>query len=170
MVAAAISAAFSFFETPKMSWLGLYPSPASSDIPPPPMRAPPRLAADSLSIAPWTRGPRASAGRAIMSLSNTDHACPVCGRPMRLLTTIRRVPGEQTLVLQCGPCGLSTTEILLGWQGNLRCRRHPILVAPPPPTLSTHRVRHAGPFEQTSATAIDVEGVQYCTDSAQATA
>jgi C4-type Zn-finger protein len=45
-----------------------------------------------------------------MSLSNTDHACPVCGRPMRLLTTIRRVPGEQTLVLQCRPCGLSTTE------------------------------------------------------------
>src|ERR1700722_10946933 len=29
---------------------------------------------------------------------------------MRLLTTIRRVPGEQTLVLQCRRCGLSTTE------------------------------------------------------------
>ena len=64
----------------------------------------------SLSIAPWTRGPRASAGRATMSISHNDHACPVCGRPMRLLTTIRRVPGEQTLVLQCRPCGLSTTE------------------------------------------------------------
>jgi uncharacterized Zn finger protein len=37
-------------------------------------------------------------------------ACPVCGRPMRLLTVIRRVPGEQTLVLQCRPCGLSTTS------------------------------------------------------------
>jgi C4-type Zn-finger protein len=45
-----------------------------------------------------------------MSLSHNDHACPVCGRPMRLLTTIRRVPGEQTLVLQCRRCGLSTTE------------------------------------------------------------
>jgi hypothetical protein len=132
--------------------------------------AAPPTCGSSLSIAPRTRGPRASTGRATMSLSNNDHACPVCGRPMRLLTTIRRVPGEQTLVLQCGPCGLSTTETLLGWQGNLRCRRHPILVAPPPPTLSTHRVRHAGPFERTSATAIDVEGVQYCTDLAQATA
>ena len=45
-----------------------------------------------------------------MSLSNNDHACPVCGQLMRLLTTIRRMPGEQTLVLQCRPCGLSTTE------------------------------------------------------------
>ena len=30
-----------------------------------------------------------------MSLSDDDHACPVCGGPMRLVTTIRRVPGEQ---------------------------------------------------------------------------
>jgi C4-type Zn-finger protein len=47
-----------------------------------------------------------------MSLSNLDHACPVCGRPMRLPTAIRRVPGEQTLVLQCRPCGLSTIETI----------------------------------------------------------
>ena len=47
-----------------------------------------------------------------MSLSDDDHACPVCGGPMRLVTTIRRVPGEQTLVVQCRPYGLSTTETI----------------------------------------------------------
>jgi C4-type Zn-finger protein len=45
-----------------------------------------------------------------MSLSDNELACPVCGRSMRLLTIIRRVPGEQTFVLQCRPCGLSTTQ------------------------------------------------------------
>jgi hypothetical protein len=34
-----------------------------------------------------------------MCPSDDDLACPVCGRPMRLLTIIRRVPGGQTLVL-----------------------------------------------------------------------
>jgi C4-type Zn-finger protein len=47
-----------------------------------------------------------------MSPSDDELACPVCGRPMRLLTIIRRVPGEQTLVLQCRPCGLSTTNTI----------------------------------------------------------
>jgi hypothetical protein len=45
-----------------------------------------------------------------MSLSDSELACPVCGRPMRLLTITPRVPGEQTFVLQCKPCGLSTTK------------------------------------------------------------
>jgi C4-type Zn-finger protein len=44
-----------------------------------------------------------------MNLSDDDLLCPVCGQPMRLLGTIHRAPGEQTLVLQCRPCGLSTT-------------------------------------------------------------
>ena len=79
---------------------------------PPPDRARPPTCRSSCSIAPWTRGPRASAGRATMSLSDDDHACPVCGGPMRLVTTIRRVPGEQTLVVQCRPYGLSTTETI----------------------------------------------------------
>jgi hypothetical protein len=45
-----------------------------------------------------------------MSLTDNDLICPVCGNPMRLMTVIRRVPGEQTFVLQCRPCGLSTTK------------------------------------------------------------
>jgi hypothetical protein len=44
-----------------------------------------------------------------MGLSDSEFACPVCGRPMRLLTIIRHVP-EQTLVLQCRPYGQSTTN------------------------------------------------------------
>jgi hypothetical protein len=34
-----------------MFWLGFYPSPTSSDIPPPPVRAPPCLPADYLSAS-----------------------------------------------------------------------------------------------------------------------
>jgi hypothetical protein len=49
-----------------------------------------------------------------MSPSDDELACPVCSKPMRLLTTIRRVPGEQTFVLQCKPCGLSTTKTVEG--------------------------------------------------------
>jgi hypothetical protein len=49
-----------------------------------------------------------------MNLCDDDLLCPVCGRPMRLLATIRRVPDGQTLVLQCRPCGLSTTETVEG--------------------------------------------------------
>ena len=45
-----------------------------------------------------------------MPLMENDTLCPVCSRPMRLLTIIRRVPGEETHVLQCKPCGLSTTK------------------------------------------------------------
>jgi C4-type Zn-finger protein len=51
---------------------------------------------------------------ATMNLSDDDLVCPVCDQPMRLLATIRRVPGEQTLVLQCRPCGLSTTKTIDG--------------------------------------------------------
>jgi hypothetical protein len=44
-----------------------------------------------------------------MNLCDNDLLCPVCSQSMRL-PTIRRVPGEQTFVLQCKPCGLSTTS------------------------------------------------------------
>ena len=37
-------------------------------------------------------------------------ACPVCGEAMRLLTVRKPGPDEETLVLQCRPCGLSTTK------------------------------------------------------------
>jgi hypothetical protein len=53
---------------------------------------------------------RARLDAAAMNLCHNDFLCPVCSKPMRLLTTIRRMPGEQTLVLQCKPCGLSTTK------------------------------------------------------------
>jgi hypothetical protein len=36
--------------------------------------------------------------------------CPVCDRPMRLATVLNRAPYERTFVLQCRPCGLSTTK------------------------------------------------------------
>jgi C4-type Zn-finger protein len=36
--------------------------------------------------------------------------CPVCGRPMVLLHTIRRVFGDNLNVFKCKPCGFSTTE------------------------------------------------------------
>jgi uncharacterized Zn finger protein len=44
-----------------------------------------------------------------MMLTQNDTLCPVCGEPMRVLNVIR-VPGEQTYVLQCRPCGVSTTK------------------------------------------------------------
>jgi C4-type Zn-finger protein len=49
-----------------------------------------------------------------MNLCDDDLLCPVCGQPMRLLATMQRVPGEQTLVLQSRPCGLSTTMTVDG--------------------------------------------------------
>jgi hypothetical protein len=48
-----------------------------------------------------------------MNLCDNDLLCPVCSQSMRL-PTIRRVPGEQTFVLQCKPCGLSTTKAVDG--------------------------------------------------------
>jgi hypothetical protein len=57
---------------------------------------------------------RARLDAAAMDLCHNDFLCPVCSKPMRLLTTIRRMPGEQTLVLQCRPCGLSTTKTVEG--------------------------------------------------------
>jgi hypothetical protein len=45
-----------------------------------------------------------------MTLNDNDLICPVCGRAMRLLTITRRVPGQQTFVLQCRLCGLSATK------------------------------------------------------------
>ena len=36
--------------------------------------------------------------------------CPVCGRPMILLHTIRHAFGENLNVFKCEPCGFSTTE------------------------------------------------------------
>jgi C4-type Zn-finger protein len=42
--------------------------------------------------------------------SDNDLICPVCGQRMRLATVLERAPGERTLVLQCRPCGLSTTK------------------------------------------------------------
>jgi hypothetical protein len=110
MAAAAISAAFSF-ETPQDVLVGV-PSKRDEQRQPAASHESAALPTCGLSlrIAPSTRAPRAPEGRVTMSLGNTDHACPVCGRPIRLLTTIRRVPGEQTLVPQCRPCDLSTTE------------------------------------------------------------
>ena len=49
-----------------------------------------------------------------MQLSDNDLVCPVCSQPMRLLTIIRRVSGEQTFVLQCKPSGLSTAKTVDG--------------------------------------------------------
>jgi hypothetical protein len=36
--------------------------------------------------------------------------CPVCGRPMTYLHTIRRAFVDDLIVLKCNPCGFSTTE------------------------------------------------------------
>jgi hypothetical protein len=101
------------FQTRRCPRGGPIPS-TSSDIPPPPSERHPaylQIISQHRAMDTW---PRASVERATMNLCNNDHACPVCGRPMRLLTTIRHVPDEQTLVLQCRPCGLST---------NCRCPR-----------------------------------------------
>ena len=58
--------------------------------------------------------PSPAPGRAIVDLSDNDRLCPVCSQPMQLLTTIRRVPDQETFVLQCKPCGLSTTKTVDG--------------------------------------------------------
>jgi predicted RNA-binding Zn-ribbon protein involved in translation (DUF1610 family) len=42
--------------------------------------------------------------------SANEVICPVCGRPMILLHTIRRAFGENLNVFKCKPCGFSTTE------------------------------------------------------------
>jgi hypothetical protein len=49
---------------------------------------------------------------AIMNANEThhDHVCPVCDRPMRLVTMLKQLPSERTFVLQCRPCGVSTTK------------------------------------------------------------
>jgi hypothetical protein len=47
--------------------------------------------------------------RAIVNLSDNDRLRSVCGQPMQLQITIRRVPD-----LQCKPCGLSTTKTVDG--------------------------------------------------------
>jgi hypothetical protein len=36
--------------------------------------------------------------------------CPLCGRPMTYLHTIRRAFADDLIVLKCNPCGFSTTE------------------------------------------------------------
>jgi hypothetical protein len=46
----------------------------------------------------------------VMDQNDTDLLCPVCDRPMRLATVLCPAPREQTLVLQCRPCGVSTTK------------------------------------------------------------
>jgi hypothetical protein len=45
-----------------------------------------------------------------MDPSDNGCLCPMCDRPMRLATVLRPTPREQTLVLQCRPCGVSTTK------------------------------------------------------------
>jgi hypothetical protein len=47
---------------------------------------------------------------AVMDPNDNDLVCPVCDRPMRLATVLNHAPYEQTFVLQCRPCGLSTTK------------------------------------------------------------
>jgi hypothetical protein len=37
--------------------------------------------------------------------------CPVCGRPMTYLHTIRRAFADDLIVLKCNPCGFPTAEI-----------------------------------------------------------
>ena len=46
----------------------------------------------------------------LMNRSDNDCPCPVCDRPMRLATVLRPTPREEILVLQCRPCGVSTTK------------------------------------------------------------
>jgi transcription elongation factor Elf1 len=57
---------------------------------------------------------RARPDAAAMDLCHDEFLCPVCSKPMQLLTTIRRMTGEQTLVLQCKSCSLSTTKTVEG--------------------------------------------------------
>jgi predicted RNA-binding Zn-ribbon protein involved in translation (DUF1610 family) len=42
--------------------------------------------------------------------STNEVVCPVCGRPMISLHTIRRDFAENLNVFKCQPCGFSTTE------------------------------------------------------------
>jgi predicted RNA-binding Zn-ribbon protein involved in translation (DUF1610 family) len=42
--------------------------------------------------------------------STNEVICPVCGRPMILLHTIRRAFAENLNVFKCEPCGFSTAE------------------------------------------------------------
>jgi hypothetical protein len=37
-------------------------------------------------------------------------ACPLCGEMMKLLIVRKHDPDEETLVLQCRRCGVSTTK------------------------------------------------------------
>jgi hypothetical protein len=67
----------------------------------------------SLARAPvtWlTERPRLLPYAAVMHPNDNDFVCPVCDRPMRLATVLNYGPYEQTFVLQCRPCGLSTTK------------------------------------------------------------
>jgi predicted RNA-binding Zn-ribbon protein involved in translation (DUF1610 family) len=54
--------------------------------------------------------------------------CPVCGRPMILLRTIRRAFAENLNVFKCKPCGFSTTE--------------PVSWATPPSSQNVGAARH----------------------------
>jgi predicted RNA-binding Zn-ribbon protein involved in translation (DUF1610 family) len=42
--------------------------------------------------------------------STNEVICPVCGRAMILLHTIRRAFAENLFVFKCKPCGFSVTE------------------------------------------------------------
>ena len=44
--------------------------------------------------------------------------CPVCDRQMRLTTVLRPTAREETLVLQCRPCGVSTTKTIAAPEGS----------------------------------------------------
>jgi transcription elongation factor Elf1 len=54
-----------------------------------------------------------------MNPSEGDFICPVCGQWMRLSTVLKHAAGEQTFVLQCRPCGLSTTKTVEGTRRGL---------------------------------------------------
>jgi hypothetical protein len=66
---------------------------------------------DSRAPVTWfTKRPRLLPYAAVMDPSEHDFVSPVCDRPMRLATVLNHAPDEQTFVLQCRPCGLSTTK------------------------------------------------------------
>jgi hypothetical protein len=54
--------------------------------------------------------PRWSAEGFAMERNEDTVICPVCGKAMSLLTIRKRHPDEETLVLQCWGCGVSTTK------------------------------------------------------------
>jgi hypothetical protein len=67
--------------------------------------------APTVAGTPWYLSARVHFSyAAVMDLAKNDFVCPVCGQPMRLLTVLKHAPGEQTFVVQCRPCGLSTTR------------------------------------------------------------